>query len=117
MGWEEFKQSKEHRYEVETSKAMIALVWKTLEESFPDKKIKSVDSNLFHFIIYQAIEDMKKNGKPYPNLTRSWFIHGPYIRAVDDALIEMGTMDPKYHQMDGECGGELQDKMIIFEGK
>ena len=114
-GWDKFRKSKVYQNEVDLAKPMVLQVWRAIVKQFPDRKIKSVESNLFHFIIYEAIEKSKKAKQKYPNLTRGWYTHGPYIMAVDDAMIQMGTLDPKYHQMCGECGGEMQEKMIIFE--
>lgn len=113
----DFRKSEAYRKEVAEAKTLVSMVWEALTLMYSDRKIKSVESNFFHFVIYSSIEDMKKKGMPYPNLTRGWFIHGPYIMAVDDAMIEMGAMDSKYHQMCGEKGAEIQEQLVIFEGE
>jgi hypothetical protein len=82
--------------EVELAKALVAAVFKEVESRAPKgETIKCMDSNMFHFIIYAVAEAKKLN------LSRGWYIHGPYVPAVDDALVEMGVMDLKYHQTRG----------------
>jgi hypothetical protein len=85
------------------------MVLAALKESASEhgKTIKYIDSNLFHFIIYDVC---KKD--PDIELTRGWYLHGPYIPAVDDVLVEMG-MDPKYHQLNG-TDTSMCEKMIEY---
>lgn len=96
--------------EKEVAKVLILLTCKALTKVYGKKKIKLIESNMFHFIIYQVI---KENSAV--KLTNGWYIHGPYIPAVDDALIEMGMMESKYHQITGSEGGHIMDKLVIFE--
>lgn len=57
--------------------------------------LKRFDSNVVHFIAYRFITDNK-----WP-ISTGWFKHGPYVLAMDDALIEMGIMDKSQHQLNG----------------
>lgn len=61
-------------------------------------KIKSVDSNILHFMIYKLVQKDSKLKKLIPF---GWFIHGPYCYIIDDLLIEKFGMDQKYHQLEG----------------
>jgi len=70
---------------------LIQEIWKNLKKREPN--LKSIDSNVFHFIIYSIAEKCKLS------LTRGWFYWGGYVPAVDDVLVEDGMMEKKYHQM------------------
>ncbi len=65
-------------------------------ENFRKKGFIVKDSNIYHFIAYTM------NKKCNLGLTSGWFKHGPYILAIDDALIEMGMMETKQHQLYGD---------------
>jgi hypothetical protein len=73
---------------------LINYICKVLTEQHP--KLKKIDSNLFHFVIYEVAE--KQNLK----ITRGWFKNGPYCPKVDDILVKRGMMDKSQHQIDGK---------------
>jgi hypothetical protein len=80
--------------ERELCKAMIITICKELINKHP--KLKTVDSNLFHFIIYDVAEKLNLP------IVRGWYLNGPYCLAVDDILINMGMMDASQHQIFGK---------------
>lgn len=82
-------------------KSMIHTIMETLKKQHP--KLKKVDSNLFHFIIYRVAK------KDNLEISSGWFKHGPYCPVVDDVLVEMG-MDKAQHQMYGD--EEIMEKCI-----
>jgi len=84
---------------------ILNLIIKTLIEQHP--KLQRVDSNLFHFIIYDIAE---KNNLP---ITRGWFKNGQYIWKLDDILIEKGMMDKSQHQIHGN--EQMMEYMIECE--
>lgn len=64
-----------------------------------EKDVKRIDSNYFHFVIFNTLQkfpDLKKN------IPCGWFYHGPYVFWLDDLLVEHFKMDKKYHQLKGE---------------
>lgn len=76
-------------------------IWECLNKEHP--KLKKVDSNYFHWVIYDVAEKCK-----IP-ITRGWFKNGKYCPVVDDILIELG-MDKMQHQL---YGNETPMKNII----
>lgn len=87
------KKMKFSKKERDIVKGIIILIHKQLKKQHP--KLTKVDSNLFHFIVYDVAEKCKLP------ITRGWFINGKYCPVVDDILIEMG-MDKSQHQLYGD---------------
>ena len=93
--------------EVEIAKMLVLHTINLLHKKYK-RPMKSFDSNLMHFIIYEVSKEMDIK------LTSGWYIHGPYVPAVDDALVELGMMDPKYHQWTG-TDNSVHEPLIAFE--
>ena len=86
------KKIKFSKKEKDVVKYIIANIFKYLNKAHP--KLIQVDSNLFHYIVYDVAEKCKLP------ITRGWFKNGPYCPVVDDILIEIG-MDKTQHQLYG----------------
>lgn len=73
---------------------------KTMYDTIAEKgKIKTIDGNHFHFMMYELLE---KEPELKKNIPCGWFVHGPYVPWVDDLLVERLGMEKKYHQTKGE---------------
>lgn len=87
------------------AKHVIIQIIKNLKTQHP--KLKMVDSNLVHLIVYDVAEKCRLP------ITRGWFKNGKYCPVVDDILIKMNVMDKSQHQM---YGNEIpMEKMIECE--
>jgi hypothetical protein len=96
-------------FELEFARYVISQVYEKLNKEHP--QLKGVNSDLFHNICYFAVEKIQKNPeyskefKAKTNLTRGWYINGPYVLAIDDVLVEMGVLKPESHQFYGKDPG------------
>ena len=61
--------------------------------------VKSIDSNIFHFIIYDVAQKVPGMNDLIPF---GWYVHGPYSPWVDDVLVQDFGLELKYHQFKGE---------------
>lgn len=94
------KMNKKEEYNL--VKCMVLTIYKFLKKEHP--KLIRVDSNLFHFIVYEVAKKMKLP------IARGWFKHGPYIQILDDVLIDLGWMDKSQHQLHGD--EKIMEKII-----
>ncbi len=81
---------------------LVVNICKSLKKKHP--KLIKVDSNLFHFIIYDVAKKCKLS------ISRGWFKHGGYCPVVDDVLIDFKMMDKSQHQMYGN--EQIMEKII-----
>lgn len=79
--------------EIKIARVLIIAIYKRIKEEHP--KLRAIDSNIFHWLIFEI------NKKCKLGLSYSYFHHGAYVQAVDDALVEMNLMDKKCHQFNG----------------
>jgi hypothetical protein len=92
--------------EYKTAEYLIYCIIKEIRKQHP--KLKSVESNLFHFIIHDIQKKLPKEIK----LAHGWYYWGPYYPVVDDVLVDNGAMDAKYHQMNPKCDHTMPEYMI-----
>ncbi len=98
----EYKMLKKEDEEYKTARWLIAAIWRELFKVHP--KLKSVDSNFFHFVVYDVLQE-----HPELKLTNGWYYWGPYIPAVDDVLVEEGMLEAQKHQMNPDCKHEFSE--------
>jgi hypothetical protein len=84
----------------------VNIIWKHLAE----KKVKKIDSNYFHFVIYAVLQ---KNEELKKRIPHGWFYHGAYIPWVDDVLVEHFGMSKEYHQLQGN--GDIKFELCETE--
>jgi hypothetical protein len=96
-------------FEYEFARYVIRQVYERLNQEHP--LLKGVNSDLFHSIAYFSIEKIQANPeyskelKAKTNLTRGYYLNGPYVIAIDDVLIGMGVLKPEHHQFYGNDPG------------
>lgn len=77
------------------------------------KKIKRIDSNLFHFIIHDLIK--KSDDPTLKSVTCGWYKHGPYIAAVDSYMVLAGGMEEHQHQLHKKSKEHMLESMIEYD--
>ena len=91
----------------EQEKALLKYLVIKLNKKLREDKVEKIDSNWYHFTIYNLAEGMKLE------LTRGLYVNGPYLFYLDDVLVESFGLDPIYHQLKSEH----PDRFKWFETK
>ena len=86
------KRIKISKEELNRAKGLVIAINKAFNRE--GKLIK--DSNIYHFVAYEL------NKKLNLQMACGWYKHGPYVLAVDDALIALKMMKKDQHQLYGK---------------